>query len=58
MAHLIANRFFDAFANSLNDNGHTVVYNDSSANVNVIWSVLFTAAWLETGKFGINTNLQ
>ena len=32
---------FDAFANSLNDAGHTVVYNDSSADVNVIWSVLF-----------------
>ena len=32
---------FDAFANSLNDDGHTVVYNDSSADVNVIWSVLF-----------------
>jgi hypothetical protein len=32
---------FDAFANSLNNAGHTVVYNDSSADVNVIWSVLF-----------------
>ena len=32
---------FDAFANSLNDSGHTVVYNDSSADVDVIWSVLF-----------------
>ena len=32
---------FDAFANSLNSNGHVVVYNDSSADVNVIWSVLF-----------------
>ena len=32
---------FDAFANSLNNAGHTVVYNDSSAVVNVIWSVLF-----------------
>ena len=32
---------FDAFANSLVDNGHTVVYNDNSADVNVIWSVLF-----------------
>ena len=32
---------FDAFANSLNDAGHTVVYNDSSADVDVIWSVLF-----------------
>jgi hypothetical protein len=32
---------FDAFANSLNDAGHTVVYNNSSADVNVIWSVLF-----------------
>ena len=32
---------FDAFANSLNNAGHTVVYNDSSAGVNVIWSVLF-----------------
>ena len=49
---------FDAFANSLNDAGHTVVYNDSSADVDVIWSVLFTAAWLETSKFGNTTNLQ
>ncbi len=32
---------FDAFANSLNNNGHDVTYNDSSADVNVIWSVLF-----------------
>jgi hypothetical protein len=32
---------FNAFANSLNDAGHTVVYNNSSADVNVIWSVLF-----------------
>jgi hypothetical protein len=32
---------FDAFANSLNNNGHDVAYNDSSADVNVIWSVLF-----------------
>ena len=32
---------FDAFANSINDAGHTVVYNDSSADVDVIWSVLF-----------------
>ena len=32
---------FDAFANSLNDSGHTVVYNDSSADVDCIWSVLF-----------------
>jgi len=32
---------FDAFANSLNNNGHDVVYNDSSADINVIWSVLF-----------------
>lgn len=32
---------FDAFANSLNNNGHDVTHNDSSADVNVIWSVLF-----------------
>ena len=32
---------FDAFANSLNNNGHDVAYNDISADVNVIWSVLF-----------------
>ena len=32
---------FDAFANSLVDNGHTVVYNDNSADVDCIWSVLF-----------------
>lgn len=32
---------FTAFANSLVDNGHTVIYNDDSADVNVIWSVLF-----------------
>ena len=32
---------FDAFANSLLDNGYTVVYNDNSADINVIWSVLF-----------------
>jgi hypothetical protein len=32
---------FDAFANSLNNNGHDVTYNDLSADVNVIWSVLF-----------------
>ena len=32
---------FDAFANSLNNNGHDVAYNDLSADVNVIWSVLF-----------------
>jgi len=32
---------FDAFANSLNNNGHNVAYNDISADVNVIWSVLF-----------------
>jgi len=32
---------FDAFANSLNNNGHDVAYNDPSADINVIWSVLF-----------------
>ena len=32
---------FDAFANSLVDNGHTVVYNNNTADVDVIWSVLF-----------------
>jgi hypothetical protein len=32
---------FTAFANSLVDNGHTVIYNDDSADINVIWSVLF-----------------
>ena len=32
---------FDAFANSLNNNGHNVAYNDTSADINVIWSVLF-----------------
>jgi hypothetical protein len=32
---------FDAFANSLVDNGYTVVYNDNTADVDVIWSVLF-----------------
>ena len=32
---------FDAFATSLVNDGHTVVYNDSSASVDVIWSVLF-----------------
>ncbi len=32
---------FDAFANSLNNNGYDVAYNDISADVNVIWSVLF-----------------
>ena len=32
---------FDAFANSLNNNGHDVAYNDTSADINVIWSVLF-----------------
>jgi len=32
---------FDAFANSLVDNGHTVVYNDNTADVDCIWSVLF-----------------
>ena len=31
----------DAFANSLNNNGHDVAYNDLSADINVIWSVLF-----------------
>ena len=32
---------FDAFANSLVDAGHSVVYNSSTADVNVIWSVLW-----------------
>ena len=32
---------FDAFATSLMDNGHTVVYNNNTADVDVIWSVLF-----------------
>jgi hypothetical protein len=32
---------FAAFANSLVDNGHTVVYNNNNADVDVIWSVLF-----------------
>ena len=32
---------FDAFANSLMDAGHTVVYNDNTADIDVIWSVLF-----------------
>jgi len=32
---------FTAFANSLMDRGFDVVYNDPSADVNVIWSVLF-----------------
>ncbi len=32
---------FDAFANSIVDAGHSVVYNSSTADVNVIWSVLW-----------------
>jgi len=32
---------FDAFAHSITNSGHTVVYNDSNADVDVIWSVLF-----------------
>ena len=32
---------FDAFANSLMDAGHDVLYNDINADVNVIWSVLW-----------------
>jgi len=32
---------FDAFAHSVMDSGHTVVYNNSTADVNVIWSVLW-----------------
>lgn len=32
---------FEAFANSLSNAGHTVVYNDSTADIDVIWSVLF-----------------
>ena len=32
---------FDVFATSLVDNGHTIVYNDNTADVDVIWSVLF-----------------
>ena len=32
---------FAAFSNSLLDCGHTVVYNDNSADANVIWSVLW-----------------
>ena len=32
---------FDAFANSLMDAGHTVSYNDNTADIDVIWSVLF-----------------
>jgi hypothetical protein len=32
---------FDAFATSLMDNGHTVVYNSNNSDIDVIWSVLF-----------------
>ena len=32
---------FDAFEHSLVSNGHSVTHNDSNADVNVIWSVLF-----------------
>jgi len=32
---------FNAFANSLDSNGHDVVYNDLNSDVDVIWSVLF-----------------
>lgn len=32
---------FEAFAKSCIDAGHTVVYNDNNADVNVIWSVLW-----------------
>ena len=32
---------FAAFATSLTNAGHTVVYNDNAADVNVIWSVLW-----------------
>ena len=32
---------FDAFEHSLISNGHSVTHNDSNADVNVIWSVLF-----------------
>jgi len=32
---------FEAFATSLTNAGHTVVYNDNAADVNVIWSVLW-----------------
>ena len=32
---------FDAFATSLLDAGHNVVYNDNTADIDVIWSVLF-----------------
>ena len=32
---------FDSFATGLSNLGHTVVYNDNTADVDVIWSVLF-----------------
>ena len=32
---------FDAFEHSLISDGHSITYNDSNADVNVIWSVLF-----------------
>lgn len=42
---------FDAFEHSVISAGHTVVYNDSSADVNVIWSVLFN------GRMAGNKNI-
>ena len=41
MAHLIVNLFLMLLQHSLIHNGHAVVYNDPSADINVIWSVLF-----------------
>ena len=32
---------FSAFATSLHNNGHSVVYNDMDGDVHVIWSVLW-----------------
>jgi len=42
---------FDAFEHSAVSAGHTVVYNDPSADVNVIWSVLFN------GRMAGNKNI-
>ena len=48
---------FDVFATSLVDNGHTIVYNDNTADVDVIWSVLFNGRMARNKTIGKTKSL-
>ena len=49
---------FDAFANSLNNNGHDVTYNDLVPMLMLFGACCLMEEWLETKQSGSNKNQQ